>query len=361
MPGARPVFGRGGHRFERTRPDGTILEIRGNPIPGGGFVTSYTDISERRWAERALSEREAQLSAIFDHSPIIFSLKDKEGRFLRVNQALCDLLDVSEDEILGKTAYDLNAPDGLEFHNLGTLFGAVLETGQPVIANDPATDPRSGGLPDGHPPLRAFFGLPFLKGGEIVGMAGIANRPGGYDAELLDFLRPLTATVSNLIEGWRNNERRRQAEEAMMAATEAAEFANRSKSEFLANMSHELRTPLNAIIGFAQMMQQQTFGPVGSAFGEVNSGAARRRSRVRQPDRRWKHCHYLVSQREDRLQQLTIIEFPFSTLCRDWLSPPVSRSATLRLLQPHGLCRLLPIRVSSGHGLDRPQNGSKPI
>ncbi|MDP6407303.1 MAG: GAF domain-containing protein, partial [Alphaproteobacteria bacterium] len=219
MPGARPVFGRGGHRFERTRPDGTILEIRGNPIPGGGFVTSYTDISERRWAERALSEREAQLSAIFDHSPIIFSLKDKEGRFLRVNQALCDLLDVSEDEILGKTAYDLNAPDGLEFHNLGTLFGAVLETGQPVIANDPATDPRSGGLPDGHPPLRAFFGLPFLKGGEIVGMAGIANRPGGYDAELLDFLRPLTATVSNLIEGWRNNERRRQAEEAMMAAT----------------------------------------------------------------------------------------------------------------------------------------------
>ncbi len=49
----------------------------------------------------------------------------------------------------------------------------------------------------------------------------------------------------------------------MMAATEAAEFANRSKSEFLANMSHELRTPLNAIIGFAQMMGQQAYGPMG--------------------------------------------------------------------------------------------------
>jgi signal transduction histidine kinase len=38
--------------------------------------------------------------------------------------------------------------------------------------------------------------------------------------------------------------------------------ANRAKSDFLASMSHELRTPLNAIIGYAEMMQQQIFGPV---------------------------------------------------------------------------------------------------
>ena len=43
-----------------------------------------------------------------------------------------------------------------------------------------------------------------------------------------------------------------------------AELANRAKAEFLANMSHELRTPLNAIIGFSQLMEQQTFGPIGS-------------------------------------------------------------------------------------------------
>ncbi|MEE9210968.1 MAG: HAMP domain-containing sensor histidine kinase, partial [Kiloniellales bacterium] len=44
---------------------------------------------------------------------------------------------------------------------------------------------------------------------------------------------------------------------------EQAELANRSKSEFLANMSHELRTPLNAVIGFSEMMQRETFGPLG--------------------------------------------------------------------------------------------------
>jgi signal transduction histidine kinase len=46
---------------------------------------------------------------------------------------------------------------------------------------------------------------------------------------------------------------------------EEANTANRSKSEFLANMSHELRTPLNAIIGFSDLMDKETFGPVGSA------------------------------------------------------------------------------------------------
>jgi signal transduction histidine kinase len=43
-----------------------------------------------------------------------------------------------------------------------------------------------------------------------------------------------------------------------------ANKASHSKSEFLANMSHELRTPLNAIIGFSDIMDKETFGPLGN-------------------------------------------------------------------------------------------------
>ncbi len=46
------------HRFERERPDGTVLEIRGLPTPGGGFVSLYTDVTQRVRSERALKKSE---------------------------------------------------------------------------------------------------------------------------------------------------------------------------------------------------------------------------------------------------------------------------------------------------------------
>ena len=56
---------------------------------------------------------------------------------------------------------------------------------------------------------------------------------------------------------------RKGIEAELIKSKEAAEFANRTKTEFLANMSHELRTPLNAIIGFAEVIKDEMFGPVG--------------------------------------------------------------------------------------------------
>lgn len=44
------------HVFERTRPNGRVVEIRGVPLPGGGFVTSYVDVTENRRAQATIAE-----------------------------------------------------------------------------------------------------------------------------------------------------------------------------------------------------------------------------------------------------------------------------------------------------------------
>ncbi|MDT8991221.1 PAS-domain containing protein [Curvibacter sp. APW13] len=49
------------HRFERVRPDGVILEVVGNPLPGGGMVTTYTDVTVPRHREQALKELSEEL------------------------------------------------------------------------------------------------------------------------------------------------------------------------------------------------------------------------------------------------------------------------------------------------------------
>ncbi|MFM7060867.1 MAG: GAF domain-containing protein, partial [Actinomycetes bacterium] len=92
---------------------------------------------------------------------------------------------------------------GLEFRNLETLFGRCLATGEVVIANDAPHDPRAGGVPSGHPPLNAFLGVPLRHGDSFIGMFGIANRPEGYDEDLLARLEPLTSAVGAVVRAHR--------------------------------------------------------------------------------------------------------------------------------------------------------------
>ena len=89
-----------------------------------------------------------------------------------------------------------------------------------------------------------------------------------HEQQLIKSEQLLLATVAQLRQSRRSLEAQAQQladlAERYHEQKAQAEMANRAKAEFLANMSHELRTPLNAIIGFSQLMEGETFGPLGS-------------------------------------------------------------------------------------------------
>ena len=106
------------------------------------------------------------------------------------------------------------------------------------------------------------------RDGGFVSVGTDISKLKDHEEQLMKSERLLLATVAQLRQSRRSLET--QADELAELADRYQEqkaeavAANLAKSEFLANMSHELRTPLNAIIGFSQMMEAETFGPIGS-------------------------------------------------------------------------------------------------
>ncbi len=111
--------------------------------------------------------------------------------------------------------YEQTKKKGMIFSRPDSLYGAVLKTGKMIIANDPATDSRSYGIPPGHPPLNTFMGIPFYAGEELLGMVGIANRRNGYHQGLAQSLSPFLETCGNLIQAYRNNIQKQQLEQKL--------------------------------------------------------------------------------------------------------------------------------------------------
>ncbi len=154
------------------------------------------------------------------------ALRDADGTPYKLSLAMSD---ISWDEG-SRSLYQQLAERKLEFRNLDNLSGAPVLERRVVIANNAPAHPRYRGLPKGHPPLSSFLGIPLFFKGEVIGVAGVANRPGGYDMNLVRLLAPLTKTCAAMIWAGRLEKRRRQAVEALRQSEERyrciAETAN---------------------------------------------------------------------------------------------------------------------------------------
>jgi diguanylate cyclase (GGDEF)-like protein/PAS domain S-box-containing protein len=86
------------HKNERARPDGTALAVRGVPLASGGFLTIYTDITDRKKAEEQL-----RIAAAAFESQACMIITDANSVIQRVNRAFIETTGYSAEEAVGQT------------------------------------------------------------------------------------------------------------------------------------------------------------------------------------------------------------------------------------------------------------------
>jgi histidine kinase len=103
------------HMFERERPDGSVLEIRGNPLPGGGFVTSFADITAYKTAARDLRN----LATTLEHRI------EERTHDLEAAKAEAELANRSKTRFVAAAVHDLLQPLNAARMYVGVLRGRL--------------------------------------------------------------------------------------------------------------------------------------------------------------------------------------------------------------------------------------------
>jgi PAS domain S-box-containing protein len=168
-----------------------------------GIAAAVVDITERRQIEERIRQNNTVLKGINTIFRATLSSRTEEGLgriCLSVAQEITGskfafLGEIGPDGLLhdvavsetGWEACNVNdktghrrPPGNFEIHG---LYGRVLTDGKSLITNDPFSHPDSIGVPEGHPPLTAFLGVPLIWDGQTIGMIAVGNREGGYREE----------------------------------------------------------------------------------------------------------------------------------------------------------------------------------
>ena len=94
------------HRFQRSRPNGRVFEIMGAPLPNGGFISIYTDITEHQQTKSALREQATYLSAVMDNLPQGITVFDEQLRLKCWNATALEVLNLPPESAYLDASFD---------------------------------------------------------------------------------------------------------------------------------------------------------------------------------------------------------------------------------------------------------------
>lgn len=220
---AENVFVEHEESYERRRPNGTYLLLTTNPMPGGGFIRTYLDVTERHKAEAELERQRELLKNSINNMEQGILVMDRDDRIVLYNNRVCDLLETPG-------AYFDQGPTNSEFWKYQEKMGefALLPKERKAELDEWVDTKRR----------REFDGYERM-------------RPDG--THLWVIINPLPD--GGLVETYTDITNRKETEAELAAAKQEAEDSNRAKSAFLASMSHEIRTPLSGITGFLELLE----------------------------------------------------------------------------------------------------------
>ncbi len=251
------------HLYERHRPDGTVLEVLGNPMPNGGFVTTYADITNHKRTEAALRESEQNVRTYTDNVPILIAYLDPQRRFLFVNKAYADAFGIDRHHVQGlpyESVLSKAEASSRNHHIEQVLCGQRVRFESIMPSQIPTDTPRYAEVTyiphfdEGHQVVGYFTLYQDITERRIAEMA-LKETNETLEERVRDRTQALS-TVNRELR--KENTIRALIEDELRQAKAEAEAANLGKTRFLAAASHDLLQPLNAARLFTSALAQQS-------------------------------------------------------------------------------------------------------
>ena len=208
---------------EDVRPDGTVQELRSQPLTNGGYVRVYTDITERKRAEEELAQQRTLLQTTLENTDQGIVMYDSELALVAYNRTFAELRGYDEAFLAtGPTLFDMALLQA-EQHQYPELSGA--------------------------PRTQAQHWVEQLKGGEILDVFEQVRADGSVHE-----IRTRRLADGGYVRVFMDITERKRADQLMQQARDEAEANAQAKSEFVAMVSHEVRTPMNGVLGMARLL-----------------------------------------------------------------------------------------------------------